>query len=151
MAWPFSRQADTKSAVSPLVALSQLGQLPWGSRSAGALMRDGYLANAVAYRCVRMVAEAAASVPLNAGDGELSRLLARPLPDMDGTSLLQALHAHLQISGNAFLEAVNLADDEPPGALFVLRPDRMKAKTSHTEWIEGRTHEVVASLYGSGV
>lgn len=142
MAWPFSRQVDAKSAVSPLVALSQLGQPRWGSRSAGALMRDGYLSNAVAYRCVRMVAEAAASVPLDAGNGELSRLLSRPLPDMDGTSLLQALHAHLQISGNGFIEAVSLADDEPPGALFLLRPDRMKANTGPTGWIEGWTYEV---------
>ncbi|MEM9740903.1 MAG: phage portal protein [Pseudomonadota bacterium] len=142
MAWPFSRQADTKSAVSPLVALSQLGQPRWGARSTAALMRDGYLSNAVAYRCVRMVAEAAASVPLDAGNGEMARLLDRPLPDMDGMSLLHALHAHLQISGNAYLEAVTLADDEPPGALFVLRPDRMKAITGHNGWIEGWTYEV---------
>ncbi|MEL6567721.1 MAG: phage portal protein, partial [Pseudomonadota bacterium] len=140
--WPFSRRADTKSAVSPLVALSQLGQARWGSRSAGALMRDGYLANAVAYRCVRMVSEAAASVPLVSSDDDLSALLSRPLPDLDGTSLLQALHAHLQISGNAYLEAVQLADDEPPGALFVLRPDRMKAHTGLNGWIEGWTYEV---------
>jgi HK97 family phage portal protein len=142
MAWPFTRTAEAKTAVSPLIALSQLGHPQWGSRSPGALMRDGYLANAVAYRCIRMVAEAAASVPIDAGKGALSRLLARPLPDMDGASLLQALHAHLQISGNAYLEAVTLADDEPPGALFILRPDRMKAITGHNGWIEGWTYEV---------
>ena len=69
----------------------------------------------MAYRCVRMVAEAAASVPLCTEDEALASLLARPLPDMDGASLLQSLHAHLQITGNAYLEAVSLADDEPPG------------------------------------
>ena len=54
----------------PLVALAQLGSPVWGGRDAVALMQDGYLRNAVAYRCVRMVAEAAASVPLvTAHDG----------------------------------------------------------------------------------
>ncbi|MEO0784874.1 MAG: phage portal protein [Pseudomonadota bacterium] len=142
MAWPFSRGADTKSAAVPLVALSQLGQPRWGSRSSGALMRDGYLSNPIAYRCIRMVAEAAASVPLKMGEGNLASLLSRPLPDMDGASLLQILHSHLQISGNAYLEAVSLAEDEPPGALFALRPDRMKAMTGHNGWIEGWSYEV---------
>ncbi|MEN0078610.1 MAG: phage portal protein [Pseudomonadota bacterium] len=142
MVWPFNRTVDRKSASVPLVALSHLGSARWGSRSPGALMRDGYLSNAVAYRCVRMIAEAAASVPVEAGDGALGGLLARPLPDLDGASLLLALHTHLQISGNAFLEAASLAEDEPPGALFILRPDRMKAVTGHKGWIEGWTYEV---------
>ena len=142
MIWPFSARSESKTAGAPLVALAQLGSPRWGPRSPAALTRDGYLENAVAYRCVRMVAEAAASVPLCTEDGNLADLLARPLPDMDGTSLLQSLHAHLQITGNAYLEAVSLADDEPPGALFVLRPDRMKANTGYNGWIEGWTYEV---------
>ena len=142
MIWPFPARSESKTAGAPLVALAQLGSPRWGPRSPAALTRDGYLENAVAYRCVRMVAEAAASVPLCTEDEALASLLARPLPDMDGASLLQSLHAHLQITGNAYLEAVSLADDEPPGALFVLRPDRMKANTGHNGWIEGWTYEV---------
>ena len=142
MVWPFPSRSESKSAGVPLVALAQLGAPRWGPRSPAALTRDGYLENAVAYRCVRMVAEAAASVPLCTENECLASLLARPLPDMAGTSLLQGLHAHLQITGNAYLEAVSLADDEPPGALFVLRPDRMKANTGYNGWIEGWTYEV---------
>lgn len=142
MVWPFNRRGnEEKSSGGPLIALAHLGAPHWGTRSPAALMRDGYLGNAVAYRCIRMVAESAASVPLEASDGRLADLIARPAPDMDGVSLIQALHTHLQISGNAYLEAVSLAEGERPGALFVLRPDRMKAQTGANGWIEGWTYE----------
>ncbi len=139
MRWPW--QAETKTgAGAPLVALAQLAAPQWGARSPGALMRDGYLANPVAYRCVRMIAEAAASVTLRTGDPALEALIGRPSPECDGRSLMEAVYSHLQITGNAYLEAVTLADDEPPGALFVLRPDRMSAQTGYRGWIEAWTY-----------
>jgi len=55
MKLPWIRE-EQKSVSSVMVALSQLGAARWGGRSGEALMRDGYLRNAVAYRCVRMVA-----------------------------------------------------------------------------------------------
>lgn len=72
--WPFRLpQREAKAAV-PLVALSEIGAARWGARDGAALTRDGYLQNAVAYRAVRMVAEAAASVPLvTAHDGASRR------------------------------------------------------------------------------
>lgn len=142
MVWPFTKDTERKSGGVPLVALSQLASPRWGSKAPEALMRDGFLSNAIAYRCVRLVAESAASVPLHSADPDLAALLTRPQPELDGTSLLEALHIHLQITGNAFLEAVLLADDEPPGALFVLRPDRMTPVTGYNGWVEGWTYEV---------
>ncbi|MEO0466398.1 MAG: phage portal protein [Pseudomonadota bacterium] len=142
MVWPFSKDTETKTAGASLIALSQLASPRWGSKAPEALMRDGFQSNPIAYRCIRLVAEAAASVPLRSGDPELASLLSRPQPELDGTSLLEALHIHLQITGNAYLEAVSLADDEPPGALFVLRPDRMTPVTGYNGWIEGWTYEV---------
>ncbi len=142
MRWPWQEKANEKSTGGPMVALAQLAAPRWGSRSPAALARDGYVGNAVAYRCVRMIAEAAASVPLDAGEGPLAALLARPAPGHDGQGLLESLYAHLQIAGNAYLEAASLADDEPPGALFVLRPERMQAVTGYNGWIEGWTYQV---------
>ncbi len=142
MRWPWQDRHDEKSAGGPLVALAQLAAPRWGSRSPMALARDGYAGNPVAYRCIRMIAEAAASVPLDTGDGALSQLLESPAPGIDGRSLLEAFYSNLQIAGNAYVEAAQLADDEPPGALFVLRPERMKAVTGYHGWIEGWTYDV---------
>ena len=107
--WPWRRRDETKSAGRALVALSHPALPKWGARSAAALARDGYLANPVAHRCVRLIAEASASVPPATETPDLAALLRRPAPGCDGTHLLEALYAHLQLSGNAFLEAVTLA------------------------------------------
>ena len=142
MAWPWTTHRKSADGAQPLIALSQLSAPRWGARSPLALIRDGYLGNAVAYRCVRMIAEAAASVPLEAEASDLAALLAAPAPNQTGRALLEGLYAHLQISGNAFLEALSLADDEAPGALFLLRPDRMKPVTGFNGWVEAWTYEV---------
>ncbi|MEM0984646.1 MAG: phage portal protein [Pseudomonadota bacterium] len=141
MAWPWRKEEKTAHTSASLIALSQLANPRWGARSSGALTRDGYLGNAVAYRCVRMIAEAAASVPLVTENEGLSALLSAPAPDMDGRSLLENLYANLQISGNAFAEALSLAEGDAPGAIFVLRPDRMKPVTGYNGWVEGWTYE----------
>ncbi len=142
MRWPWQDTKDEKSAGGPLVALAQLAAPRWGSRTPTALARDGYAGNPVAYRCVRMLAEAAASVPLASEDERLQDLLSRPAPGQEGRSLLEAFYSHLQITGNAYLEAAQLAEDEPPGALFSLRPDRMKPVAGYNGWIEGWSYDV---------
>ena len=103
MKLPWTKGEETKSVSSMMVALSQLGSARWGSRSSEALMRDGYLRNAVAYRCIRMVAEAAASVPMVSAQAATAALLARPMPDEAGPSLLETLYSQLQMTGNAYV------------------------------------------------
>ena len=71
---------NTKAGV-PLVALTDPGGAAWGGRDGPALTRDGYMRNAVAYRCVRMVAEAAASMPLATASEAARQLLRRPAPE----------------------------------------------------------------------
>ena len=96
MAWNWRWRKDGREAKSapPLVALTDPGGPNWGGRDSGALTRDGYLRNAVAYRCVRMVAEAAASVPLMTAHEAAARLLRRPAPDLPAAGfLLQFAHA----------------------------------------------------------
>lgn len=141
MKLPWKRE-EQKSAASMMVALSQLGRAHWGARSGEALMRDGYLRNAVAYRCVRMVADAAASVQLKTAHERAHDLLDRPLPDETCTDMLAKIYAHLQISGNAYLEGLTLEDGGPPKGLQVLRPDRMKAQIDARGWVSGWTYKV---------
>jgi HK97 family phage portal protein len=120
------------SAVAPMIAMRNLGRPVWTSRNYRAFAKEGYSQNVVAYRCIRMIAESAAAVPLLAyeGDAELSehpflKVLARPNPWQSGAELVDALVSYFKLSGNGFLEAVSL--DDEIRELYALRPDRMKA------------------------
>jgi phage portal protein BeeE len=115
---------EVKTAV-PLTAISDL-RAAQGS-GAEQLTRERFERNAVAYRCARMIAEAAASVGFRdvGGDDELVRLIARPNGEQAGPDLLETFYGHLSVTGDAFLEAVSI--DGEVRELFVLRPDRMKA------------------------
>jgi HK97 family phage portal protein len=118
------RRREAKSA-GPVIQLSDLRAAQWSN--IGALAREGFERNAIVYRCVRMVAEAAASVPFCADDpeGPLARLVKRPNREQAGPDLMETFYGHLMVSGDSFLEAVSL--DGEVRELFTLRPDRMRA------------------------
>ncbi len=119
------------------VAFSSIGQPAWTPRDYGALAKEGYKQNPIAYRCVRLVAEAAASVPLRVitKDGEqhsFNSLLSRPNIEQTGPELLEAFIGHLQIAGNAYLEMI--AIDGQPRELCVLRPDNVRILQGANSW-----------------
>ncbi len=130
-----------------LMAWYTPGRPVWSQRDPAVFAREGYAKNAVAYRCVRMIAEAAASAPLRVGpdDHPLARLLARPNPEQTGIELLEAFFGHLHVAGNAFLEAAQF-DDAPPSELYVLRPDRMSVIPGADGWPVGWEHRVGAQV-----
>ena len=120
-----------ESAVGRLLHLQTLGRAAWTPRDYASLAREAYQQNAVAYRCVRMIAEAAAGVTMCAYDGDTEKedhpvlaLLRKPNPFQSGDELLDTFFSFFEISGNTYLEAVML--DGTIRELFVLRPDRMK-------------------------
>ncbi len=117
----------------------------WSPRDPAVFAREGYARNAIAYRCVRLIAEAAASAPLRVepADHPLARLLAQPNPEQTGIELLESFYGHLQVSGNAYLEAASI-DDAPPSEVFVLRPDRMSVVPGPDGWPIGWEHRVGA-------
>ena len=124
-----------------LLAWHALGRPVWSARDPAVFAREGYAKNAIAYRCVRMIAEAAASAPLKVGPAEhpLARLLARPNPEQTGIELLEAFYGHLQVAGNTFLEAASI-EDSSPTELYVLRPDRMSVIPGPDGWPIGWEH-----------
>jgi len=137
MKFPFAGRAERKSAPGLMIALSQLGAARWGGRDGVSLTRDGYLRNAVAYRCVRMIAEGAASIPFVCADETLAKLIAQPNLDESATAFFERLYAELQLTGNAFAERVSVTDDGLPRILFALRPDRMHAVKDAQGWVKG--------------
>ncbi|MEM7740060.1 MAG: phage portal protein, partial [Pseudomonadota bacterium] len=81
----------------------------------------------VAYRCVRMISEAAGSVPFIAkengarlSESPVLRLIHRPNPDQTGAQFLEEVYGFLQTHGNAYIERI--ADGTETKALFLLHP-----------------------------
>ena len=127
---------DVKTAVtSRLVSLAAGRVSRWVPRALPALIEAGYARNAIANRCVRLIAEAAASVPFRASDPAVQRLLERPNADTSGPELWESLYGYLQLAGNAYLELATL--DDTPRELFILRPDRMRVLADPTGWPTG--------------
>jgi HK97 family phage portal protein len=139
---------DTKaSKAAKLIAWASRGQPVWTPRDLSSLAREGFAKNAIVYRAVRMIAEAAASVPLYLFDGTreidahpLLGLLARPNAMQCGPDLLEAWYGHLMVAGNAYLEAVSV--EGRPRELHVLRPDRMKVVPGADGWPEAYEYAV---------
>ncbi len=138
------------SRAGSLVSMHAPGQPVWTPRNYQALVREGFARNPVGYRCVRMIAEAAASVPWLAYEGrrELNRhplldLLARPNPAQSGRSLLEHLYGQLQVTGNAYLEAALIGAEIRE--LHVLRSDRMRVVPGRTGWPEAFEYSVNGS------
>ncbi len=127
------------SATGPLIALHSQGQPVWTPRDYVAFAKEGYAQNAVVYRCVRMISEAAASVPLllfqegrELDQHPLLDLLARPNRTECGPDLLESWFGFLLVSGNSYLEAVSIGGQIRE--LHALRPDRMKVVPGSDGW-----------------
>ncbi|MEM7566416.1 MAG: phage portal protein [Pseudomonadota bacterium] len=138
-----------RSALAPLIALSGGGQAVWTGRDYAGLAREGFQKNPIVYRCVRMVSEAASSVPWLIYEGEeeledhpILDLLERPNGSEDGASFFETVFGHLQVSGNAYLEACTL--DGEVRELHALRPDRMQVVPGADGWPEGYEYRVGA-------
>lgn len=121
---------------APVLALYGEGRAVWTPRDYAALAREGFQRNAVVHRAVRLVAEAAATLPLTLAGADdahpLTALLAHPNPREGGAGFLDRVYGHLLVSGNAYLEAV--AIDDVPRELFCLRPDRMRVVAGTDGW-----------------
>jgi HK97 family phage portal protein len=145
------------SAAGPLIAFQSGGRPAWTPRNYATLAREGYASNAIAYRCVRLIAEASASVPWLLYDGAaevdehpLLALLARPNRTQAGADFCEALAGYLLTAGNAYVEAVAL--DGPSGGstakasivreLHTLRPDRMKVVVGSDGWPQAYEYSV---------
>src|SRR3954470_8653986 len=135
------------SRTARLVAFENGGRARWTPRDYTALAREGYLANAIVHRSVRLIAENAAACQFLVFEGAAERdghpvaqLLTRPNPRQDGAALFETLYAHLLLAGNAYLEQVSLGD--AVRELYALRPDRIKVVPGADGWAEAYEYSV---------
>jgi HK97 family phage portal protein len=145
-----NRQEEKASRTGALVALFSQGRPRWTPRDYHALAREGYAKNPIAFRSVRMIAEAAANVRLLLYEGvrehdehPLLALLSRPNPRQTGADLIEQLAGYLLVAGNAYLERVSVLDEVRE--LHTLRPDRMKVVPGAEGWAEAYEYRVSGS------
>ena len=127
------------SATGPVVAWHSAGRVAWSPRDGASLTRSGFMGNPVGYRAVKMIAEAAAALPLVLQDRArrfethpLLELIERPNPAQGRAELLEALYAQVLLTGNGYVEAV--AGEALPRELHVLRADRMRVVPGADGW-----------------
>lgn len=156
----FGREEKTSRAAR-LLAMHNIGMPRWTTRSNTDLIRAGYERNAVCYRAVRMVAEAAASVPWLAyesrnevPDHPALALIERPNPTETGVAFIEALVSNLLLHGDAYVEGAQL--DGALRELYALRPDRMSVTPGKNGWPAAYTYRAMGDdisfeMQGEGV
>lgn len=158
MAWNFFRRSGVAvpeqkaSATGRVVAWGASGRVAWSPRDAVSLTRSGFSGNPIGFRAVKLIAEAAAALPLVCQDRErryethpVADLMRRPNAGQGRAELFEALYGQILLSGNGYLEAVGGAG--LPGELHVLRSDRMSLVPGADGWpvaydyaVGGRRH-----------
>ncbi|WP_394177249.1 phage portal protein [Yoonia maritima] len=145
------------SATGRVMAMSGAGRVAWSPRDVVSLTRTGFANNPIGFRAVKMIAEAAAAVPVVLQDAErrydthpVLALLNRPNAGQGRAELLEALFGQLLLTGNGYLEAVG--DDGLPLEMHVLRSDRMSVVPGADGWpmayeysVNGRKHRFAVS------
>ena len=108
------------SATGRVAAWGTSGRVVWSPRDTVSLTKQGFAANPVGFRAVKLIAEAAAAVPLLLQDRErrydahpVLDLIARPNAAQGRAELMEALYGQLLLSGNGYLEAVTAETDLP--------------------------------------
>lgn len=139
------------SAAAPLIAFQAAGRATWSSRDPGTLTRIGFLDNPVGHRCVKIIAEAAAAVPVIAQDIDrrfdthpVLDLLTAPNPGQSGAALMEAFYGNLLLAGDAYLEAAGQHTAGGPRELHCLRSDRMSVVPGADGWPEAYQYAVGA-------
>ncbi|MEM7670676.1 MAG: phage portal protein [Pseudomonadota bacterium] len=146
MAFDFFKRRDAvppeakASAAGPVIAYAGSGRVAWSPRDTGSLTRQGFTGNPIGFRAVKLIAEAAAALPLVLQDAEtrydshpLLSLLTRPNAGQGQAELLEALYGQILLTGNGYAEAV-LDDAGAPFELHVLRSDRMSVVPGGDGW-----------------
>ncbi len=146
MGWQLFKTKDGEqevkaSAAAPAIAFHGAGRPVWSPRDTASLTRSGFTGNPVGFRCVKMIAEAAAAVPVLLQDGArrydghpLLSLLAQPNATQGAAALLEAYYGQFLLSGDGYLEAAGMDMQGLPQELHVLRSDRMSVVPGADGW-----------------
>jgi HK97 family phage portal protein len=141
------------SATGRVLAHLHAGRVAWTPRDTVSLTKHGLVGNPVGFRAVKLIAEAAAALPL-VMQNVLERfethpvlsLVARPNAAQGRAELFEAVFGQLLLSGNAYVEAVG-GEAGVPVELHVLRSDRMRVVPGADGWPIGYEYSVGAKSH----
>ncbi|PRY95371.1 HK97 family phage portal protein [Hasllibacter halocynthiae] len=140
MGW-FGKKAGVEAAkasrgVRGKVHAAGTGRVAWTPRETGALLRAGFERNPVGFRAAKLVAEAAAALPvvLSEDGARMERhpvlsLLERPNGAQGRGEFLEALYGQLVLTGDGYVEAAGEGAE-----LHVLRSDRVRVVPGEDGW-----------------
>ena len=129
-----------KGGGSARVPLRQGFTSPWAMALGGSAhpppfdyavaIRRGFIANPIAQRAVRIVAEGVGQAPLLVSDPQVQRLVSATSA---GQSLIETLAAQLLLHGNGYVQIIKDGQGRPV-ELFALRPERVTLVPGSDGW-----------------
>jgi HK97 family phage portal protein len=136
MGWTSFLKRDVKSKAAPLTVQYSAQQPRFTPRQYDQLAKEGYQKNVIAYRCIKLIAQNAGSVPWAVYQGSgpqrkrleshpLQILLSQPNPLQATSEFIESVLSFYLISGNSYIESVG-PKEVAPRELWVLRPDRVR-------------------------
>ena len=106
---------EEKNSVGSLIAFHSAGNAIWSTMDGSERASQAFAKNPVVYRCVRMISEAASSVPfavrenrVEINEHPLLDLLTKPNSRQSGPKFLECLFSHLLIAGNVYLTKIEV-------------------------------------------
>tara|TARA_R110000751_G_scaffold2018_7_gene8407 strand:+ start:15261 stop:16406 length:1146 start_codon:yes stop_codon:yes gene_type:complete len=125
-----SRVPVARGFVSPWASSFDGGPLQRAPFDYNREVAEAYLANPVAQRSVRIVAEGVGSAPVACDDARLAKLLAK---SCGSQPLLEVLAAQLALHGNAYVQLIKDGAGVPV-ELYPLRPERVQVVAGEDGW-----------------
>ena len=125
-----SRVPVARGFVSPWASSFYGGPLQRAPFDYAREVAEAYLANPVAQRSVRIVAEGVGGAPLSCADEQFEKLLAC---SCGSQPLLEVLAAQLSLHGNAYVQIVKDGAGVPV-ELYPLRPERVQVVAGEDGW-----------------
>jgi HK97 family phage portal protein len=129
------KSKDVKSAApTQILYLNESGDPVRSPSDFKAFSEEGYRKNVVVYRCINLLSESLASIPLilrrKKADGSVEDikqhpildLMRKPNPAYSGTELQISAWSFFLMTGNSYLVAIGPSEKRPPQELWALRP-----------------------------
>lgn len=114
------------------MSVAKLGQPVVSDANYVAFSREGYQKNVVVFRCIRLLATAAAGIKWEVYQNDryvenspINKLMQNPNPMQGWGSFFESLVAYYLLSGNTYLEGAAPNPNAPPQELWAVRPDLM--------------------------
>jgi len=162
----FFSRFQKKSVGRAVLVGSSMQRASGMSRDLDTFFREGYQKNAVAFRCVKLIADAASTIPirLKAQKGTeivdvdshpILDLIYKPNPFQTYSSLVKEFFSFYALAGNSFMEAVfptletdlSVPNKLQPTELWTLPPGRISVEKNR----QGRPGAYVIKNLGSEV